>query len=527
MIRFSSFKYINIVLLFVLFCFHTVIFLKWLSIDNRIPEVDEVLYLIKSLGFYKLVGKFDLNQFIQLSPDRPPLFLISPLIFYTIFNLSTDSAIMSNLIYLLILLFSTYYIGKKICNEKVGLLSAFMISFFPAIYIYYRTFYIEFALTAMITLSLYFLISANYFMNIKYSILFGISLALTALTKWSFIFFISAPLTFILLKSRVFKEKKSTINFFISMLLTILIAGSWYLLNLDYLLYIFSSYWHTRVLIADVSFSLNKNFLFNSPGLLELGPHYIYNILTYLYYLFLLPHQISIFYFFIFSIFLISIIYNFVIKKRLKNEILILLSLIVFSYFILTFLPIKDYRESLPILPTIAIFIASSINDLVNRFQKKLLIFLIVLVGLSQFIVNYNNFKGPQLTEFKIGEIINLIQNTTAKNISIAVDSLTDRRTSNGYLFVYYLSLRNINSYYLNLPWTNKGVYSELFKLDYLIIDETPFEYNFINKDQFKKIIDIFDFLDSSFMSSLRFVWISYFFEILINFFIFLENSLS
>jgi len=113
--------------------------------------------------------------------------------FYKFLGVSDDSAIMTNTVFLLVLIFSVYGIGAALHSKKAGVLAAIICVLFPIVYAASRTFIPLFALAAMTTLNIFLLIKTQEFTNRKYSILLGISMVLSFFTRPAFSVFIIAP----------------------------------------------------------------------------------------------------------------------------------------------------------------------------------------------------------------------------------------------------------------------------------------------------------------------------------------------
>ena len=271
--------------------FHTIINWIWLLKDTVPPKWDQSGHFIESLKIYDIFTHPSLDIFQRLaevSDYYPPFFQMCATPLYALFGKSADVAVMTNILFLAILLFSVYGIGKKLYNQKIGFLAAIFISFYPAVYSMTRTYLMDFALVAMVALSIYLLLKTDDFTNTKYSIFFGISLGLGMLTKWSFAFFISPAILFIILdilikfidierikldtKSylinsfKILFNSKRTKNLIILSLIGLLIMSFWYLPNFTSFTQKLTEYSDYGELEGDAelySFESNTFYLFN------------------------------------------------------------------------------------------------------------------------------------------------------------------------------------------------------------------------------------------------------------------------
>jgi hypothetical protein len=100
---------------------------------------------------------------------------------------------LANMIYFGILLLSVFLIGRRLYTWQVGLLGATLVSFYPVIFGASRQFGVDFPGCAMVSLSLYVLLTTESFHRWDRSTLFGVSVGLSVLVRPHSIFFIAAP----------------------------------------------------------------------------------------------------------------------------------------------------------------------------------------------------------------------------------------------------------------------------------------------------------------------------------------------
>ena len=209
----------HLTVLFLFLVFYYIANWVWLIHDSAIPTLDSYIHLISTLLFHDLTAhQATLYEFAALRADwanpmdelayYPPLTYWLVLPFYYLFGVSEDIAVLVNFIFLSILVLSIYGLGSQIYNKNVGLLSAFFVAMFPLIFGMTRQFYLDFPLTAMVTLAIYLLIRTENFTNNKYSYLFGLSLGLGMLTKWTFLIFITGPLLYVFYRSGCINDLK-------------------------------------------------------------------------------------------------------------------------------------------------------------------------------------------------------------------------------------------------------------------------------------------------------------------------------
>ena len=187
-----------------LWLFHAVNNSFWRSINVTILGSDRAAHLLQSLAYYQALKPLSLDSFLRIITYYtfyPPLFHLTIAFFCDLFGVSADVAAMANVVYMAILLWAIYGIGKRMFSAKVGLLTAFLVSMLPIVFCLSRYTYVEYALLSMVALSIYLLIRTDDFQNRTYSVLFGLSFGLGMLTKWVFIVFLAGPLGYVLIKA--------------------------------------------------------------------------------------------------------------------------------------------------------------------------------------------------------------------------------------------------------------------------------------------------------------------------------------
>ena len=191
-----------------------------------------------SSHYYSLMTKGQISTLVhdyhyKYHSIYPPLTIFQAFPFYYIFGLKEDSASLSNILHIFILLFSVYFIGKKIRNIYTGFLAALFILFIPGLLPLSRIYLPAFALTSMFSLSVALLLYTDFFKKRNYTILFAIATALGMLTKITFVFYIM-PFTviYVLKNLRTGIAKNQINNIVLSSVVMFLILTSWYPKNI-------------------------------------------------------------------------------------------------------------------------------------------------------------------------------------------------------------------------------------------------------------------------------------------------------
>jgi 4-amino-4-deoxy-L-arabinose transferase-like glycosyltransferase len=176
-----------------LILFHAINDWIWLSKNVVSRGWDRMNALVNSLLYNDTLSRLSLHTLFKASVQdevRPPLFATSMALMYKFFGVSTDVAVMVNAVYLAILVAASYGIGKKLGGRRAGLLSAFLVVALPLVFSMARYAYFEFALTALVVLSVYLLLASDGFQERRNALLLGLVLGLGALLKRTFPVFV-------------------------------------------------------------------------------------------------------------------------------------------------------------------------------------------------------------------------------------------------------------------------------------------------------------------------------------------------
>jgi hypothetical protein len=374
---------INLALLFVIifFIFTNYIFLK--NAPNPIGK-DSVCHLTAAVKMFKefklkefLIDPFTVyNDIILVRNNYPPLFCVTAALIRYIFNI--DFMLMTSTFFFILLLFSTYKIAEIMQNKMAALLSVVIISFYPIIYLNSRFFNLDMAQAAMVSLSLYLLIRTEYFMNWRYSIMFGFSSGFGMLSKHMFILFIIGPVFITIVhslnNSKYFriKLKNMVIAFFIFGLVAFLFF---------YIRLLKPNYF--KAFLIESTIYMGGEVLRGAPR---------FGIDNILFYFRAIPaFQIG---FFNVALFIFSIPVFF--KKKYQRFHLFFLSWIIFPLLMLTAKTGKYNEYTMPYLAALAIITSLGLSSINNRFIRLNVIILMLIFNLSIFI----KFSFPKYADY-------------------------------------------------------------------------------------------------------------------------------
>lgn len=455
-------KWEDYFLLLIVWIFHSVLNIWYILKDTRPPGWDQSVHSLLSLAYFR---GYDIQT---TSNYYPPGFHLSIAPFYTLFGESYDVGCFVNIVFLGILLFSIYGIGRTLFNREVGLISAIIISFIPVFISLQRDFLLDFALVSIISLTIYLLLKTDNFNNIKYSVLFGICFGFAFLIKWTAIFFIIAPLCWmiwqaakekkkcaycnkIIIKSKNIvkgfyhfcserhkkkfeEEKKFTLlkehNFIVTFLVFVIVSAYWYFPNF---------------LIFSRLMSGSKYW-----GSIENDP---VGLMGFWFYIKAVDTQCIQFFSLLILIGLIVFMFQAERSKKLFIGLSILLPFIIFS---LT--TNKDARYTLPILIFLILAVGFMISNINNKKLKSTIILGIIIFGVIQTstitfgypefnVPNYiySHSNSPKQEDWKANEVLDIIQaNSKTNNPNILI--VYNHGYMNWRTLQYYSFVRRSNN---------------------------------------------------------------------------------
>lgn len=411
----------------VLWLFHSLLNIWFIFKDTTPPEWDPSIHGILSLLYFR--G----SDIVFTANYYPPFFHLSITLLYALFGTFFDVACCVNVIFLAILLFSIYGIGKNLFNREAGLISALFISFIPMLINLQRDLFIDFALISMISLSIFLLLKTQNFKNINYSILFGIVAGCTLLTKWTAIFFLIAPVVWVLYQSIKNSDFSKSVkcNVCGSVILFLLVTYSWYIPNYAVVSYLSKgqAYWGAAE---------------NDPVVFSLSSFFYYfnavNVQVYL----------------IFLIFALVGLLFLLLKADKNKRILFIFSLLV-PYIIFTLTRNKDIRYTIPLLVFLVLIVGFMLASINNKKIRAGVICAFIIFGLVQTstitfgvpsfdTINYiyPESKYPQQLDWKVNETLNMILNNSDASQQTEVLMLYAQQHMNPWTLRYYIFLYNI-----------------------------------------------------------------------------------
>ncbi|MDP8216448.1 MAG: glycosyltransferase family 39 protein [Candidatus Kaelpia imicola] len=389
----------------------------WLSLNKSPSAEDEFVHLVTSLSYHIHFFEQGLKHLIEIYRHSfwPPLYYITGAIFSFLSSSNYISTVLfTNLFYFIILLISIYLTGKTLFNARSGIFSLLFISLSPTIYGCSRTFMLELALTSIVALGVYAVVSFNKSWSFKKFIYLFVVLLIGALIKWSFFIFLF-PLFCSLYFSMPQKDKNKYLLLLFSAISTVIIV------------------WYTPHHI--------REFLFKAKSYILCGDQESLTFLNYMKEIFFYL-KIAVFQYCslpLFLIFIFSGIYVFSFKKfQFKYSLLLT---IVFPILFTSLLKSCNERHLIPLLVPVSLIAGYGLDIFWNKKVKYLFIFLIGYAFINFFLISYvplafgykllgymprqveggensfiSGYAAPSREDWKYKEILNVIEKYNKEN---------------------------------------------------------------------------------------------------------------
>jgi len=316
----------------------------WRVSEARPPHWDMAYHLANSLFYLHRASAGDLQAFLVGYQYYPPFTYWVTDLFYA--SLRTEAiwvAVLSNVVWLAVLVFATYGVGKKLWSNAVGWLAVVFVVTAPMVVSASKEYMLDVPLTAAAALTLYLLIRADGFSSPRYSLLLGVAVGCGALVKWTFPLVVLLPVLYAiataLSESHLLHEFNRLRNALGAAAVAFVIAGPWYVHNFH-----------------DVA---SAGLRYNSPGGIQAGSPPVASLASALWYpwklldpqLYLVPTVML----------LIGVGFCFG-RREFAARNLYPILLAVSTYLMFTLLPTKDTRFTLPMLPAVAVIASSWIS---------------------------------------------------------------------------------------------------------------------------------------------------------------------
>jgi 4-amino-4-deoxy-L-arabinose transferase-like glycosyltransferase len=325
----------------------------WATREERPPHWDMGHHLYNSLVYEHLTLAHPL-RFLETYLYYPPAVYWVTDVFYAV--LGNDAlwvAELSNVVFIAILVFSTYGLGSRLWSRRVGTLAAVFVVTTPMLVTAFKEYMLDAPLTAMVALALYLLVAGDRFASRGYSIALGAACGLGLLAKWTFLPVVALPIGVVAVGAVIAAvheaRPRRVLNVAWAVVVTVLIAVSWYGHNGITLLAAFRHY--------------------NVPQGAGPGTSHVLSVSSAGWYLWnLVGNQLYL----IPSLFLgAGIVFMFLRREQARQNLVPILT-IAGTYVFLSLLRDKDERFGDPMLPAVAIIATSWLTFVGSRARAWL-----------------------------------------------------------------------------------------------------------------------------------------------------------
>jgi len=170
---------------------------------EQVPTLtDSTIHLINTIQFHQILsGPHYPGRLVELlSLDKgnvfPPLAYITTALVYMVGGSGRQWAMASQVVFLLLLLASTYGLARRIWNPATGLLAMFLTATTPLLVDISRLYYLEIAGSAATALALYCLVRAESLTRRNWTLAAGLALAMVVLARWETLIIAGSALLF-------------------------------------------------------------------------------------------------------------------------------------------------------------------------------------------------------------------------------------------------------------------------------------------------------------------------------------------
>ena len=360
------------------------IHILWLTFDRSVPTWDDASHLTNALNYQRVISQiqpFSSSWWHELWAQSPsytaPFIYILTVPFLSVFGKAVNSGILVNILFIITLVFTTYYLSKSAYSTQVSLWASGLCLMFPALLNVQTMYMLDYGIVTMscltfLTLTLWK--NANTRLKSwQWSLIFGVTFGCLMLSKPTGFLFILFPGIFLLCSFFKNRNWLGLIQFGAAIIISWSIFGSW-----------FSQNWLTVITSALGANAMGKTE--GDPGGTSLA--------GWLYYIKILPQLISL----PILVTTIGLILLWILRKRaignpLKDRKSVWLMIYCFGgYFFCSLATNKDARFILPIFPVVGIFISASFNLCQTAWASRLRW---NTVGITGAIVLINLFGIP------------------------------------------------------------------------------------------------------------------------------------
>src|SRR2546426_5907499 len=151
------------------------------------------------------------EDFPLLTPSGyyPPLVPGITALLYCVAGRSYETAMATQILFLVVLVFGTWALGNRLLGAPVGLAAGLMLLVAPGIRLNVEEYMLDLPLAAMVVVAAWTLVSSDGFIRRDTSLVFGVLAGAGMLTKWTFFLFLALPVALVLASGLAASSKES------------------------------------------------------------------------------------------------------------------------------------------------------------------------------------------------------------------------------------------------------------------------------------------------------------------------------
>ncbi len=344
----------------------------WLAIDTRPPVWDMALHQFFALRY--VPGFLIPNGLTvwQFSGNYPPLVHIFMAVLFSVGRPTPDVAAFVNLPATFLLLWATFELGRCFASAEDARWTCVLTLLTPYLIWMSRETILDYWLTAWVATAWMVLIKTDGFDSRRESRRFGIVCGLGLLTKWLFAGFMLVPFLWIVVRHRIWRSTARIRSVAEALLLTTLVAGTWYIPNLSRLFLYFGE--NAKIGAAE-------------------GEPPVISFQSLIYYVRLLEGYQLYAFLFLMAAAGIAVVF----RKHLLRDPFLWAATVGGGWLVVTLLRTKDPRFSMPLLPVLLLAPGAMIASLGGtRFSRIAKWLLVVILGVQAYVTNFGVSWLPQ-----------------------------------------------------------------------------------------------------------------------------------
>lgn len=372
--------------------------LVWLGRDTLPPSWDQAAHADHCLTYFRLFGepmRLSLTKLLTVSSYYPPFFYVSTVPWSFLFGFSAAVLALSEIVFLLVLVFAVIKIGDRLFSPAVGTGAAVLIALCPVVYGLSREILLDLPVIAMVALTQYAILETRAGTDRKKSWALGLALGLAVLIKWTAIVFVAGSFLAVFvgeIKRRRPPAGKVLISLAIALFMALIVALPWYVAN-------------SASIASGAAHSLSSDALREGdPSALGLSFRWYWRALA----RHLVSRPLGIFV-------LLGLAAFIPLARKKAGALAFLLAWALPAFLVFLVLPNKDGRYIAPLLAAPLILAAAGLDALKPRTVKWAVWGLLALVGTVQFFaLSFGSPAGlknayarpPRSEDWKAGEIL-------------------------------------------------------------------------------------------------------------------------